>query len=255
LQNYKQMNQFMKKRLLLISNSTNYGEEYLGWPRKFITEFMQPTGIKDILFIPYAGVSLSSESLQQSYDFYEQRVKTVFATLGLNIYSIHHEKYPVDALKKAEAIAVGGGNTFHLVYEMHRHALMEPMRRRVIEGAHFMGWSAGANVACPTMKTTNDMPIIEPASFNCLNLVPFQINPHYLDAHPEGHGGETRQQRIEEFLVVNQEMTVVGLREASLLWVEDDAMKLLGRKPLRLFKFGKEPQEFAPGSDLSILCE
>jgi len=245
----------MKKRLLLISNSTNYGEEYLGWPRKFISEFMEPTGVKDILFIPYAGVNLSNESLLQSYDFYEQKVKIVFATLGLNIYSIHHEKNPVDALKKAQAIAVGGGNTFHLVYEMHRHALMEPIRRRVLEGMSFMGWSAGANVACPTMKTTNDMPIIEPASFNCLNLVPFQINPHYLDAHPSGHGGETRQQRIEEFLVVNQETTVVGLREASLLWVEDETMKLLGSKPLRLFKFEKEPQEFAPGSDLGFLCE
>jgi len=249
------MYQIMKKRLLLISNSTNYGEEYLGWPRKFISEFMQPISVKDILFIPYAGVNLSTESLQQSYNFYEQKVKIVFATLGLNVHSIHHEKYPVEAVKKAQAIAVGGGNTFHLVYEMHRHALMEPIRRRVLEGASYMGWSAGANVACPTMKTTNDMPIIEPASFNCLNLVPFQINPHYLDAHPEGHGGETRQQRIEEFLVVNQEMTVVGLREASLLWVEDDTMKLLGRKPLRLFKFGKEPQEFAPGSDLGFLCE
>ena len=245
----------MKKRLLLISNSTNYGEEYLGWPRKFIADFMHSTGVKDILFIPYAGVNLSDESLEKSYEIYEQKVKMVFGTLGLNIHSIHHEKYPVEAVKKAKAIAVGGGNTFHLVYELHRHALMEPIRRSVLEGTSYMGWSAGANVACPTMKTTNDMPIIEPASLNCLNLVPFQINPHYLDAHPSGHGGETRQQRIEEFLVINQEVAVAGLREASLLWIENETIKLMGSKPLRLFRFCKEPQEFAPGSDLGFLCE
>lgn len=245
----------MKKRLLLISNSTNFREEYLGWPRSYISDFMQPTGVKDILFIPYAGVNLSDESLEKSYQVYENRVKMVFGTLGLNIHSIHHEKYPLEAVKKAQAIAVGGGNTFHLVYEMHRNALMEPIRRRVLEGVHYMGWSAGANVACPTMKTTNDMPIVEPASFNCLNLVPFQINPHYLDANPEGHGGETREQRIKEFLVINQEVAVVGLREASLLWVEDDTMKLLGKNSLCLFKFGKKNQEFESGSEMGFLCE
>ncbi len=114
-----------------------------------------------------------------------------------------------------------------------------------------MGWSAGSNVACPTLMTTNDMPIIQPESFNCLNLLPFQINPHYLDANPEGHGGETREQRIEEFLVVNKNMKVLGLREASLLFVEGKLMKLLGSRPLRLFTYGNKPEEFEAGSDLS----
>lgn len=236
------------KRLLLISNSTNAGEPYLGWPRPYITSFMEGTGVKDILFVPYAGVNLATESVEKSYDIYEQRVKTVFAELGYGIYSIHREKDPVKAVEKAEAIAVGGGNTFHLVYMLHKLGLVPVIRRRVLEGMHFMGWSAGANVACPTLRTTNDMPIIQPASFETFNLVPFQINPHYLDANPEGHGGETRQQRIEEFLAVNRDVTVIGLREATLIQVEDEHYELKGGRPMRIFRYGAEPQELAPGS-------
>jgi dipeptidase E len=245
----------MKRRLLLISNSTNYGEAYLGWPRKHIQDFMDGTGVKDILFVPYAGVGLSDESLEKSYDVYEARVQQVFAELGLRIHSIHRAPDAVEAVKNARAIAVGGGNTFHLVAMMHKLGIMEAIRNRVQEGAHYMGWSAGSNVACPSLKTTNDMPIAEPASFDCLGLVPFQINPHYLDANPEGHGGETREQRIEEFLVVNRKMVVAGLREASLLLVEDDSIQLIGSKPLRLFRFGLEPEEFEPGSDVGFLLK
>ena len=245
----------MKRRLLLISNSTNAGEAYLGWPREYIKDFMAPTGVKNILFVPYAGVGLDAESLEKSFDAYEKRVQGVFSELGLNIYSIHKEADPVAAVEKAEAIAVGGGNTFHLVAMMHETGIMQAIRKRVQEGAHYMGWSAGSNVACPALKTTNDMPITEPSSFDCLNLIPFQINPHYLDANPEGHGGETRQQRIEEFLTVNRKATVVGLREASLLWIEDDKIELKGRKPMRLFRFGKEAEEFEIGSDIQFLLK
>mgnify|MGYP001827587989 CR=1 FL=1 len=173
--------------------------------------------------------------------------------MGYEVYSIHREKDPVLAVKDALAIAVGGGNTFHLVYMLHKLKLMKVIRESVENGLPFMGWSAGANVACPTLRTTNDMPIIEPASFNTLNLVPFQINPHYLDTNPEGHGGETRQQRIEEFLVINKEMKVLGLREASMLYLEGELLKLLGSRDLRLFEFDKEPVEYKPGSDLSFL--
>jgi dipeptidase E len=245
----------MKQRLLLISNSTNAGEAYLGWPQEFIVDFLKDTDVKRILFIPYAGVGLNEESLEKSYDAYEERVNGVFKTLGYEIYSIHKEANPVEAVQNAEAIAVGGGNTFHLVYEMHKNGIMEPIRNRVKNGLHFMGWSAGSNVACPTLKTTNDMPIIEPESFNCLNLVPFQINPHYLDANPEGHGGETREQRIEEFMVVNRDMFVLGLREACLLRIEGEEMKLIGNRPLRLFKFGQKTQELAAESDISYLLK
>lgn len=245
----------MKRRLLLISNSTNYGEAYLGWPRKHIQEFMEGTGVNDILFVPYAGVGLSDESLEKSYDVYEAKVQQVFAELGLRIHSIHRATDAVEAVKNARAIAVGGGNTFHLVAMMHKLGIMEAIHNRVHDGAHYMGWSAGSNVACPSLKTTNDMPIAEPSSFDCLGLVPFQINPHYLDANPEGHGGETRQQRIEEFLVVNRETVVAGLREASLLWIDDDNIQLIGSKPMRLFRFGEEPLEFEPGSDVGFLLK
>ena len=231
------------KRLLLLSNSTNAGESYLGWPRTYISRFMEGTGVKDILFIPYAGVNLVSESIDASYDAYEKRVKEVFLELGLNIYSIHREKDPAAAVQGAKAIAVGGGNTFYLVYMLHKLGLVPVIRNRVLEGMHYMGWSAGANVACPTLRTTNDMPIMQPASFETFNLVPFQINPHYLDANPEGHGGETRQQRIEEFLAVNRDITVIGLREATLIQVEGENYMLKGNRPMRVFRYGQEAYE------------
>lgn len=240
-------------RLLLISNSTNPGEEYLGWPREDIRNFLAETDVKRVLFIPFAGVGLSEESLEKSFDVYEQKVKQVYAELGYEIYSIHKEINPIDAVEKAEAIAVGGGNTFYLVYMLHKLGLIKPIREKVLQGMHYMGWSAGSNVACPTLRTTNDMPIIEPESFDCFNLIPFQINPHYLDANPEGHGGETRQQRIEEFLVVNRDMVVTGIRESSYILVEGKKATLGGSRPMRLFRFGQEPIEYEPGSDLSFL--
>lgn len=233
-------------KLLLISNSTNPGEAYLGWPRPYIADFMKTTSAKRVLFVPYAGVTIS-------YDDYEKRVADVFRELGYEIYSTHREADPVKAVMEAEAIAVGGGNTFFLVHMMHKLGLMKAIREQALKGTPYMGWSAGANVACPTLRTTNDMPIIEPSSFNCLNLVKFQINPHYLDAHPEGHGGETRQQRIEEFLAANPEVTVAGLRETSLLELDGNKIELKGKKNMRLFRFGQEPKEYEPGMDVAFL--
>lgn len=240
-------------KLLLISNSTNAGEAYLGWPQPFMKDFLQKHQVKKVLFIPYAGVGLSSESLKKSYDVYEQRVAAVYNQLGFELVSVHQMSDPVKAVEEAECIAVGGGNTFHLVAKMHETGIMKAIREKAINGTPFMGWSAGANVACPTLRTTNDMPIIQPESFNCLNLIPFQINPHYLDANPEGHGGETRQQRIEEFLVIKKDIVVAGLREASLLELENGKLTLKGYKKLRLFRFGQETQEIEPGADLSYL--
>lgn len=234
--------------LLLISNSTNPGEEYLGWPQSEIKSFLTARNIKRVLFIPYAGVTLS-------YDTYEEKVNNVFKSLGFEVYSIHHETDKIQAVKDAEAIAVGGGNTFHLLREMQKDGIMDIMKERVLEGLPYMGWSAGSNVACPTMRTTNDMPIVEPESFNCLGVIPFQINPHYLDAHPTNHGGETREQRIEEFLVANPDMHVAGLREATLLLYEYGKLNLRGRHPMRVFLNGKAPIEIAPGSDLEFLMK
>ena len=245
----------MKRNLLLISNSTNYGEPYLGWPREAIKNYCNDKGVKKVLFIPYAGVSLNTESLEKSYDAYETRVAEVYSELGLEIYSIHKEKDPVEAVNNAEAIAVGGGNTFHLVHMMHKLGIMKPIRESILRGIPYMGWSAGSNVACPSLKTTNDMPIIEPASFDCLNVIPFQINPHYLDVNPEGHGGETREQRIAEFLLVNKDMYVAGLREACYLLVEDDNIKMVGDRNLRLFKYGQETKEIPANEDINFLMK
>ncbi len=235
-------------KLLLLSNSTNPGEAYLGWPKEYLNDFISANGIRKVLFIPFAGVTIT-------YDDYEARVAGVYKEFGAEIQSIHHISDAVKAVNEAEAIAVGGGNTFMLVHKMHQLGIMKPIRERALNGLPFMGWSAGSNVACPTLRTTNDMPIIEPESFNCLNLLPFQINPHYLDAHPEGHGGETRQQRIEEFLAANPEVIVTGLREASLFHVDGSKMLLKGRKAMRLFKYGEECREYEPGSDLSFLLK
>ncbi|HLN53923.1 MAG TPA: dipeptidase PepE [Lentimicrobium sp.] len=233
-------------KLLLISNSTNPGESYLGWCQNEIGEYCKKYGVSKVLFIPFAGVTFS-------YDEYEQKVQNVFRALGLDLYSIHKETDPIKAVKGAEAIAVGGGNTFHLVREMQKLGLMKAIAERVRQGIPYMGWSAGSNVACPTLRTTNDMPIVEPESFDCMGLIPFQINPHYLDAHPANHGGETREQRIEEFLVANPDVYVAGLREATLLLYADEKLILKGRNPLRVFKYGMQPVEKQPGDDIQFL--
>lgn len=233
-------------KLLLISNSTNAGEEYLGWPRKDIQNFLTKAGVKRVLFIPYAGVTVT-------WDNYEAKVKAVFKELGFDLYSIHHEEDPIKAVIEAESIAVGGGNTFSLVKEMQRTGVMQAIKGRALAGVPYMGWSAGSNVAGPTLKTTNDMPIAQPESFDCMGLVPFQINPHYLDAHPSGHGGETREQRIEEFLEANPGVYVAGLREACSLHFDNGDLKLVGRHPMRVFRYGITPREVEPGSDINFL--
>lgn len=242
-------NQPMKnnKNLLLISNSTMAGEPYMGWCKELLAQFYKDAGVKKVLFIPYAGVNLSSESISASFDVYEQRVAKVMEPYGIEIASIHRQENPITAIREAEAIAVGGGNTFHLFYMLHDLNLMEVIRQHVIEGLPYAGWSAGANLACPTLMTTNDMPIIQPQSFNGLGLVPFQINPHYLDAHPSNHGGETRQQRIEEFLTVNRTTTVVGLREGCYFHIQGENLFLHGKLPLRVFRYGIEPIELEAG--------
>ena len=243
----------MSKRLLLISNSTNYGEDYLSWPKPYIKKFLEKTGVRHVLFIPYAGIALSEKGLEASYDAYEKRVNAIFNEIGFEVYSIHREKDKAQAVKDALAIAVGGGNTFHLVHMLHELRLMKVIKESVENGLPYIGCSAGANIACPTMRTSNDMPIIEPASLNCLHVVNFQINPHYIDATIEGHGGESREQRIEEYMVINNNIYVAGLREGSLIRINGDTIELEGANPMRLFKFGKDPKEYQPGADLSFL--
>ncbi|MFW5821583.1 MAG: dipeptidase PepE, partial [Bacteroidota bacterium] len=178
-------------RLLLISNSTNAGEEYLKYPVPNIKEFLGEEEL-NCAFIPYAGVSIS-------FDDYIKRVRVRFKEAGHKINSVHETDDPVDMIKSSDAIVVGGGNTWQLLKMIQENGLIEPVVEEVIKGKPYIGWSAGSNMACPTIKTTNDMPVIEPGNFKAFNLIPFQINPHYLDANPEGHAGETREARIEEF--------------------------------------------------------
>jgi dipeptidase E len=234
-------------RLLLISNSTNYGEEYLNYTRPQIMQFLGDS-IREILFFPYAGVTLS-------FDEYEEKVAKVFNVLGYKVRSIHKEENPMDAVNHAKTIVVGGGNTFQLVHLMHKNGMMEAIRNKVKSGTPYIGWSAGSNLACPSLKTTNDMPITEPESFNTLNLIPFQINPHYTDYVQEGHGGETRDQRIAEFLCANQEMKVVGLREASMLLLEEHSLKLIGDKTMRLFQYNKDSVDYTSKDNLDFLMK
>ncbi len=236
----------MKRNLLLISNSTNFGEAYLGWPQTLIADFIAEHKLKKLIFVPYAGVSMS-------YDVYYNKVNEVFRNFGVELSSVHSEANPSKAIDESDGVVVGGGNTFHLVYMLHKTKIMQKIREKVLEGMPFMGWSAGANIACPSLKTTNDMPIIEPESFDCLNLIPFQINPHYIDVNPVGHGGETRQQRIEEFLCVNQQMKVVGLREATALSVKGNSCRLLGTRNMMLFEHNKPARELNAIDNLDFL--
>lgn len=245
----------MSVQLLLISNSTNPGEAYLEWPRPYISTFLKNKSVKRILFIPFAGVNISSEGVNPSYVLYTQKVKTVFSELGYEVYSIVDEYDPVKAVKEAECIMIGGGNTYFLVAMLYRWKIMEAIREKLLQGTPYIGWSAGSNVACPSLRTTNDMPIIQPESFNTLDIIPFQINPHYLDANPQGHGGETREQRIMEFLAVNPLIKVAGLREATALIINDGQLELVGARPLRYFEYRQDPREFQPGDDLSVLME
>ncbi len=234
-------------RLLLISNSTNPGEPYLDYPKKNIRDFLGTKKVR-ALFIPYAAVTFS-------YDEYEKKVRERFSEAGHDVVSIHHFKDPVKAVLEAPAIVVGGGNTWMLLKCLIDNKLIAPIRKKVLAGTPYVGWSAGSNVACPTMMTTNDMPVTQPSSFRALNLVPFQINPHYLDANPAGHAGETREQRIQEYIEVNKDVFVAGLREGTMFLVEDKRMSLIGPRKARIFRYGSEPAEFQAGGDLSFLLK
>ncbi len=233
-------------RLLLISNSTNAGEEYLKYPLADIDRFLGP--VRELLFVPYAAVTFS-------YDAYREKVQKRLDEIGVTVRSVHESADPAGEIARAKAIAVGGGNTFALLKKMQEQGLVEAIRARAQAGIPYIGWSAGSNVATPTICTTNDMPIVEPASFKSLNLVPFQINPHYLDTHPAGHAGETREQRIEEYIEANPGVWVAGLREGCMFLLEGDRLSLIGPRPLRVFRRGDTPREFNAGDDLAFLLQ
>lgn len=217
-------------KLLLLSNSTIPGQPYLDWPKSLIKRFLQPNA--NAIFIPYAAVTFS-------YEKYEEMVSGALAEIGINVRSVHHFDDPVEAVKNADAVLVGGGNTFKLTHDLYSNNLVEAIREKVAEGTPYIGWSAGSNVACQSIKTTNDMPIIEPPSFNGLGLVDLQINPHYTEQTLVGHGGESRLQRLMEYSEIN-EVPVLCLPEGCALKIEGDEWKLISSEPCKLIRKGGE---------------
>src|SRR5450631_3079107 len=213
----------MATNLLLLSNSRAPDGTYLLRSRAEIEAFLGPQ-VKTVHFIPYAAVPGSFAT----YADYAQRVRAAFAEMGYALVSLHETADPAAAVRAADAIVVGGGNTFHLLAQLYSAGLVELIAERVRAGTPYVGWSAGSVVACPTISTTNDMPIIEPPSLRALGLVQFRINAHYTDAQPPGHQSETRAERIMEFLTLQPAVTVVGLREGALLHVDGSDVRLAG---------------------------
>ena len=230
------------RRLLLISSSAIHGSGYLDYCIAEVKDFF--SSAQTILFVPFA---------LNDRDAYARTVKERLAREDFAVESLHQASDPVAAVNNAAAVFVGGGNTFRLLNTLYEMNLMEPLRRRILDGMPYMGTSAGSNLACPTIMTTNDMPIVQPPSFKALDLVPFQLNPHYLDPDPGSrHKGETRETRLKEYHEMNQ-APVIGLREGALLRVEGDRMVLKGSTGARIFLRGQPPVEQDAGADLSDL--
>jgi dipeptidase E len=229
------------KRVLLISNSTIYGSGYLDHAESEIRSFLGD--VKRVLFVPYALFDR---------DKYAGTAQQRFQKMGYELRSVHTADDPVTAVKETEAVFIGGGNTFRLLKALYEFNLIAAIRDRVANGMPYIGSSAGSNVAAPTIKTTNDMPIVQPPSFDALGLVAFQINPHYLDPVPNSrHMGETREERIVQFLEEN-ETPVVGLREGAMLRIENGETRLRGSSGARIFRRGMEPVEISPGAQLTL---
>ncbi len=226
----------MTKRLLLLSNSSLPDQNYLEFALDTISEFMGET--KDAVFIPFAGVTFS-------YNAYEKKVNEALNQIGINVKSIHHFDNPVLAIREANCIIVGGGNTFRLLERCYHFNILDEIRNKVNNGSPYIGWSAGSNLAGPTICTTNDMPIIEPPKFEALNLIDYQINPHYTNALPEGHKGETRDQRLEEYITINQEATVLAIPEGTYLISDQNGLRYKGKKEGFKFKYGSSKTSFA----------
>ena len=233
------------KQLLLASTSTVYGSG----PLEYLIEDLKEhfSSVKQILFIPYArpdGIS---------HEAYTSKVQLPFQKIDKELIGIHTFEKPIDAINKAEGIFTGGGNTFVLLNQLYQLRLLDPLREVILGGTPYLGTSAGSNIAGQTISTTNDMPIVYPPSFDALGLIPFNINPHYLDPIPGSkHMGETRETRIKEFHKFNDEI-VVGLREGSFLMVKGDEILLKGPLSARIFEANKSPYELEPNTDLSCL--
>jgi dipeptidase E len=227
-------------RLLLISSSTVAGTGYLDHAESEIRDHLRD--VSRILFIPYALAD---------HEIYAARARERFARMNIDLASIHETPDPPRTISEAQAIFIGGGNTFRLLKALYDHHLLNSIRERVLASMPYMGASAGSNIAGPTIRTTNDMPIVEPPSLNALNVFPYQINPHYIDPDPTStHMGETREERLLQYLEEN-ETPVVALREGGYLRVQNGEIHLKGR-PARIFLRDHPPYEITPPSKIEL---
>lgn len=233
------------KNMLVASTSTLHGGSYL--------EYILPTlqnhfeGIKEIIFIPYARPS------GISHDAYTEKVQEAFDKIDIKVKGLHSFDNPKETLSTAKGIFTGGGNTFLLVKKLYEEEVLQPLRNTILQGTPYLGTSAGSNICGVNIRTTNDMPIVYPPSFDALGLLPFNINPHYLDPDVNSkHMGETRETRIHEFHSQNN-IPVVGLREGSWLEIKGDHISLRGELEARIFEQGKKPKEVPTGTELSDL--
>ena len=231
------------KNALLISASSYQDTGYLRHCKNWVKDFLGESGKEEILFIPYAGV-------RRTNDEYEQKV--IDRLKNKNIKSIHHYEDKISAIKNANSIAVGGGNTFMLLYTLYKLNLIEPIKEAVANGAKYFGWSAGANIAGKTMMTTNDMPIIMPKSFDSLNIFPYQINPHFISGKLAGHNGESREERLEEFLIANPKDTIYALPEGTALLIAGNEAEVIGHSEILKFEYQKEIEKIEVGTKFKI---
>ncbi len=228
--------------IILASTSTLFGGQYLEYLKPQLIKLFE--GISEIIFIPFArpgGIS---------HEDYTQKAKDFFITININVKGLHEFEDKVEAINSAQAFFTGGGNTFLLVKTLHELRLMDTLKENVESGKPYLGCSAGSNIGGINMKTTNDMPIVYPSSFDCMGLIPFNINPHYLDPNSEiRHNGETRETRIKEFLTQN-DIKVIGLREGNWIRRVNNKITVEGSESTRIFEKGKEPYEIQSGTEL-----
>ncbi len=227
--------------LLLLSNSTNFGSSYLEHCASHIDEFLGDQ--REVLLIPYAAVNYSFEE-------YESMAQNAMSVFGITVKSIHHFEDPIEAIQNAKAVAVAGGNTFRLLQQLYDLNIIDVLRSRVESGVPYIGWSAGSNVAGQTICTTNDMPIVQPRSFDSFGFVKAQLNPHYTDRLIEEHQGETRSQRITEYTQLNPESIVIALPEGSWIQFKQNKWNYHSDEKMVVFKKG-EPIRYLNSAEAS----
>ncbi|QKF65530.1 dipeptidase PepE [Campylobacter corcagiensis] len=228
---------------LLLSASSYKDTGYLNHSKGWIKEFLGKNWDEEILFIPFAGVT------RTNYE-YEKRVQNCLE--NSNIKSIHHYKDMKNAIKNAKSICVGGGNTFMLMAKIYEFDLLDEIKNAVRNGAKYFGWSAGANIAGKTMMTTNDMPIIMPKSFESLNLFSYQINPHFISGQIKGHNGESRETRLNEFLIANPSEIVYAMPEGTAFLIDGDKAEVIGHSDILKFEYKKDVQTIKIGEKIKI---